>query len=99
MPATSESSSTFKDVSIIMATSGVTTLNVRLHPFLPTLVLKFMLTLRTSPSHLATRAAFAQHHRPHYAMAPEQVFLNGALTVALPTIGKDLRFKEVRVCA
>lgn len=31
-------------------------------------------------------------------MAPEQVFLNGALTVALPTIGKDLRFKEVRVC-
>lgn len=50
MPATSASSSTFKDVSIIMATSGVTTLNVRLHPFLPTLVLKFMLTLRTSLS-------------------------------------------------
>lgn len=46
MPATSESSSTFKDVSIIMATSGVTTLNVRLHPSFPSLVLKFMLTLR-----------------------------------------------------
>lgn len=32
-------------------------------------------------------------------LPPEQVFLNGALTVALPTIGKDLHFKEVRVCA
>lgn len=99
MPATSESSSTFKDVSIIMATSGVTTLNVRLHPFLPVpcpqvhahfayvpLIWQPALHLRTTTDRTMP-------------WPPEQVFLNGALTVALPTIGKDLRFKEVRVCA
>lgn len=99
MPATSESSSTFKDVSIIMATSGVTTLNVRLHSIsLSHPLSSSSCSLCVRSSQLATRAAFAQHHRPHYAMPPEQVFLNGALTVALPTIGKDLHFKEVRVC-
>jgi hypothetical protein len=40
------------------------------------------------------------HYASPYAtdqLFSSQVFLSGALTVALPSIGKDLNFKQVRV--
>ena len=67
MASTSDSFS-FKEALVVIAVSGVTTLNVRSSCFAIDAVLIFV-----------------------------KVLLGGALTVALPTIGKDLGFKQVRV--
>lgn len=39
--------------------------------------------------------SFIDLPRLFHGITNTQVFINGALTVALPTIGKDLHFKEV----